>query len=83
MNVSVRNICVRKEAAVHHAVSNRYCSQRIKRAHEDLWEIGAAIGLLKPGYRRIASVAATEHHPAEGPFFDEVDATWAPIIRQA
>jgi len=72
-----------RDAALHHAVSNRYCSQRIKRAHEDLWEIGAAIGLLKPGYRRDPSVAATAQRPAEGPFFDEVDPTWASTIRQA
>ena len=45
-----------KEAARHHASSNRYSSRRVKRAHEELWEMRAALGLLKPGYRRVFSL---------------------------
>ena len=40
------------DAARHHARSNKFTSRRIKRAHEELWDQGAAIGMLKPGYRR-------------------------------
>jgi DNA invertase Pin-like site-specific DNA recombinase len=40
------------EAANHHAKANRYTSSRIKRKLTSLWHSGAAIGLLKPGYRR-------------------------------
>ena len=58
------------EAARHHARTNRFTSKRIKRAHEALWEDGAAIGPLRPGYRRVPSVPATKRDPEEGPFFD-------------
>jgi site-specific DNA recombinase len=72
-----------KEAARFHAVSNRYCSQRVKRGHEDLWDMGAAIGHLKPGFYRVPSFPATRHAPAKGPFFDELDPKWAPIVKEA
>ncbi len=71
------------DAARHHEISNRHCSYRVKRAHEELWDIGAAIGLVKPGHRRRASVAAKDQEPEEGPFFDEVDPKWVPAIRGA
>ncbi len=69
-----------KEAAQHHALHNKYCSKRIKRAHEELWYALAALGLLRPGYRRRPSILATDEHPEEGPYFDEIDDRWAPII---
>ena len=72
-----------KEASRHHEDSNRYLSPRIKRAHEELWDDGAAIVLLKPGYRRKPSLPATDDEPEEGPFFDEVDPTWTPVIKEA
>jgi DNA invertase Pin-like site-specific DNA recombinase len=68
------------EAMRHHAKCNRYTSRRIKRTHTALWELGAAVGMLKPGYLRKPSVPATEREPAQGPFFDEVDSEWAPTI---
>jgi len=71
------------EAARHHAITNRHTSKRIKRAHEALWDMGAAVGLLKPGYRRLPSRPATDRDPEEGPFFDELDPQWAPIVRDA
>jgi hypothetical protein len=46
------------EALNHHARSNRYTSQRIKRKHDALWEMGAAIGLLRSGYTRRATIPA-------------------------
>lgn len=69
-----------KEAARHHASYNRYCSPRIKRAHEELWDIGAAIGLLKTGYLRESSGDADDE---DAPKFDKVDPKWAPIIKEA
>jgi DNA invertase Pin-like site-specific DNA recombinase len=71
------------EAQQHHTKSNSYTRRRIKRSLEGLWDTGAAIGLLRPGYRRRASVPATEREPASGPFYDEIDEKWAPIITQA
>jgi len=71
------------EASRHHAKANRYTARRISRVHEALWEMGAAVGMLKPGYKRIPSRPATEHGPAEGPFFDEIDPEWAPAIQSA
>ena len=71
------------EALNHHARTNRYISQRIKRKHEALWEMGAVIGLLKPGYKRRASFPERMGEPAKGPFFDEIDPEWAPVIHEA
>ncbi len=66
------------EAARHHERSNRFTAKRIRRAHEDLWQMKAAIGLLKPGYRREASHPATDRDPEEGPYFDKIDEEQAP-----
>jgi hypothetical protein len=72
-----------REAMRHHARSNKYTAKRIKRKLEGLWRLGAAIGLLRPGYRRKPSVPASDHEPEKGPFFDEIDPTWAPVIHEA
>lgn len=68
------------EALRHHAKANHYTSRRIKRAHSALWEMDAAVGMLKPGYFRKPTAPATESEPARGPFFDEVDPKWASTI---
>src|SRR5262249_2582277 len=57
------------EAMRHHARSNRFTAMRIKRKLDGLWRIGAAIGLLRPGYKRRPTRPATEHQAEEGPFF--------------
>jgi hypothetical protein len=69
-----------KECAKHHASRNLYTSYQVKRAHEELWAIGAAIGLLKTGYLRF-SLADDDNEDA--PKFDEVNPKWAPIIKEA
>jgi hypothetical protein len=71
------------EAMGRHARSNRYTAKRIKRKLEGLWRIGAAIGLLRPGYRRRSTTAATEYEKAQGPFYDEIDPEWAPVLYEA
>jgi DNA invertase Pin-like site-specific DNA recombinase len=71
------------EAMRHHARSNRYTSRRIKRAHDGLWEIGAAVNPLRTGHIRRPSKPATTTQPAQGPFFDEIDPKWVPIIHEA
>ena len=63
-----------------HSRANYYNRGRIKRAHLGLWDRGAAIGPLKPGYRRRPSRPATAKAPAEGPYFDEVDEQLSPVI---
>jgi hypothetical protein len=45
--------------------------------------MGAAIGLLKPGYMRKPSFPATRREPEKGPFFDKPDPKWAPVVREA
>jgi hypothetical protein len=72
-----------KDATRTHADSNWFTSHRIKRQLEYLWSIGAAIGNLRPGYRRTPTIPATETDPAEGPHFDAIDEQWAPVIRLA
>ncbi|MBW3595718.1 MAG: recombinase family protein [Planctomycetes bacterium] len=71
------------EAQHHHSRSNTYTSRRIKRAHDALWEMGAAIGLLRPGYRRKPTHPATAREPERGLFFDEIDREWAAIVHEA
>lgn len=70
------------EAARHHERSNKFASRRSKRALEALWEMGAAIGLLKPGYLRTVPAAQSEVDE-EGPSFDQIDPAQAPIIKEA
>jgi hypothetical protein len=72
-----------QEATRTHARTNWYTSHRIKRQMEYLWSIGAAVGNLRPGYRRKPTIAATESERAKGPFFDEIDERWAPEILAA
>ncbi|MCY2990749.1 MAG: recombinase family protein [Planctomycetota bacterium] len=69
-----------KDCSRHHALSNKNTSDRVKRAHEELFAVGAAIGLVKSGYRRISSA---EEDDEDAPKFDEVDPRWAAIIKDA
>jgi len=69
-------------AARHHASSNVFTAKRIKRKLEGLWQTGAAIGLLCAGYKRRATRPASAQGPAEGPFFDEIDDTQAPLVAE-
>lgn len=71
------------EAGRHHAKTNQYTSKRIKRTHEALWDMGAAIGKLKPGYRRVPFSEGTGTEPARGPFRDELDPKWQSIMEEA
>jgi len=71
-----------EEAQVHHTRSNAYTRRRIKRTIEELWEMGAAVGPLRAGFKRRASVPATAKEPARGPFFDEVDEKWVSVIHE-
>ena len=66
-----------------HSRANYYNRTRIKRAHQGLWDRGAAIGALKVGYRRRPSKPATESAPAEGPYYDEPDADQVPIVQES
>ena len=70
------------EAQQHHAKSNRYTRQRIRRKRESLWRTGAAVTQLRTGYRRIPSQPAVLGEPAKGPFFDEKDPQWEPVIQE-
>lgn len=71
------------EAQKHHCRSNKYTRKRILRRFRALWEMGAAIGQLCPGYRREATKAAACGERAEGPFFDYVDESWVPAMIEA
>lgn len=65
-----------EEAQRHHGQDNYYTRFRIKRAHEGLWRMGAAIGLRRPGYRRFARNPETPKSPK----FDEIDPQWRSVI---
>ncbi len=71
------------DAARHHQRTNKYTARRIKRKHEALWAMGAAIGLLKPGYSRKASQPSVDGEPEEGPYFDEIDSRWTATVFEA
>jgi hypothetical protein len=47
---------------------------------DGLWRMGAAIGLLRPGYLRRATQPATATERAKGPHFDEIDPQWKDVI---
>lgn len=71
------------EAMRHHARANRFTSKRLKRRFDSLWRQGAAVGQLRTGYRRKPTRPATAHEPEAGPFFDEIDPRWAPVVHEA
>lgn len=68
-----------EEAQRHHSQDNQYTRHRIKRAHDGLFRMGAAMGLLRPGYLR------RRRDPADpkSPKFDEIDSVWNKIIQEA
>lgn len=68
------------EAMRHHARTNRYTAKRIKRKLDALWRMGAAVGQLRPGYLRKATNPDAEERKKKGPFHDEVDPKWAPVV---
>ena len=65
-----------EEAQRHHGQDNYYTRFRIKRAHDGLWKLNAAIGPKRPGYLRKRSVPAS----SKSPKFDEVDPKWKKTI---
>lgn len=71
------------EAARHHARTNRDTSKRIKRTHEALFEMGAAIGKLKPGYLRVPFYEDKQSDPHFGPFRDKLDPQWQAVMHEA
>lgn len=71
-------------AQQHHSQSNQYTRNRLKRATEERWDSGVAMGPLKPGYmRRPINPPTTTNEPAEGPFLDDIDPNWAPAVKEA
>jgi hypothetical protein len=68
-----------EEAQRHHGQDNYYTRFRIKRSLEGLWRMGAAIGLLRSGYRRHRQ----NPDSPKSPKFDEIDPQWVPVIVQA
>ena len=64
----------------HHGRANHFTRRRIKRAQENRWVSGAAMGPLAIGYRRRPSIPATATDPARGPFFDSIDEERKPVI---
>ena len=71
------------DAQMHHTRSNSITRKRVKRSMEELWESGAAVCHLRPGYLRRPTHPATERKPAEGPFFDEIDPKWTHVVAEA
>lgn len=67
------------DAQQHHGKDNYYTRFRIKRAHDGLWRMGAAIGPLRPGYRRYIK----DPDVRKPPKFDEIDPKWTSVILRA
>lgn len=67
------------EAQRHHGQANYYTRFRIKRSHDGLWRMGAAIGPLRPGYRRYKQ----NPDSPKSPKFDEIDPQWMTTIFEA
>jgi hypothetical protein len=71
------------DVARHHARSNTYTAKRIKRKLDALWSMGAAVGLLLPGFRRTATNPGAEKHTHRGPYYDAIDPNRSAVIYQA
>lgn len=71
-----------QEAAQDHAYDNKKLRARIKRKHFGLWKMGAAIGIVKTGYLHVPTIPASHGKKAEGPFYDQVDEQWRPVINE-
>ena len=56
---------------------------QIVRALQARWDNGYAVGSLKPGYIRIPRTPATQRDPARGPFCDQKEPRWTPVIMRA
>ena len=72
-----------QDAQLHHCRDNKYTRRRIKRAIDSLWEMGAAVSSLRPGYERRPTKQATARDGEEGPYYDEIDSKWVEPIRRA
>ena len=70
-------------ASMKAETDNTETRKRIVRAMEGLWRDGYAVGALKPGYIRIPTTPATDREPAKGPFRDQKDTRWTPVINRA
>ncbi len=68
-----------QEAQRHHGQDNFYTRHRIRRAHDGLWRMGAAIGLLRAGYLRQRHDAANPKSPK----YDSIDPQWIDTICEA
>jgi len=68
------------EALREHRRANKFTRKRIKRAIIALWEAGAAVCILRPGYIRTPTVQEAMGEPAKGPFFDSIDPQWTSVI---
>jgi len=68
-----------EEAQRHHGQDNFFTRHRIKRAHDSLWKMGAAIGLKRSGYLRVHN----NPNDPKSPKFDEIDPQWKETIVQA
>ncbi len=70
-------------ASMKAEMDNAETRKRIVRAMEGLWRDGYAVGAVKPGYVRVPTVPPTDREPAKGPFRDQKDARWTPVIEHA
>ncbi|GJM24820.1 MAG: hypothetical protein DHS20C16_12350 [Phycisphaerae bacterium] len=70
-------------ASMKAETDNTETRKRIVRAMEGLWRDGCAVGALKPGYIRTPTTPATDREPAKGPFRDQKDTRWTPVIEKA
>lgn len=66
--------------AIHAELHLTDTSQRIRRSAEGRWAAGFAVNPLIPGYRRIASNPSADNPKQRGPYQDEKDEAWTPVI---
>ncbi|KKM00151.1 hypothetical protein LCGC14_1807280, partial [marine sediment metagenome] len=67
-------------AADDHAASNEKTSFRVKRGALGRWRAGYAMSALVPGYKRRPIDPERHAETGRGPFRDEKNESWAPII---
>ncbi len=69
--------------AIHSELYLTDASQRIRRSVDGRWAAGLAVNPLIPGYRRIARNPTAENPKLRGPYRDEKNGSWTPVIIEA
>ena len=72
-----------QDAASQHQRANTTTRKRIARAIDARWDLGAAVGPLRPGMIRKRKSTSASSFDDDGLAFDEADPKWAHVVAEA